>query len=346
MKPSSLARRAQFLSSRWLLRPPRALPRRQPVPEPQRHPFLMISQVQRSGGSMFAQLLDDHPDLLVFPGEIHIAKPKRDWPRLSPGHPPSVCFRKLVDHRCIEYAREGFYKTIRGRQRMNFAYDVALHQDLFCALFRARRPATPRDILDLFFTSFFASWDRGGNDPAAPSPVRYYAGFAAGMAANGEAVDRYFRDYPDGHLVSIVRDPRNWLPSAVNKPKSWRKFSDSEKALGVWRRSTEAMRRNAERYPGKVTLIDFEHLIADTGSVMERFCRRLDLPYDPALLTPTFNGRPLESNSTFGSVKGYVDDSVLERDMATAPGLDACVALYEDLRRSTLLADESPGQAA
>ena len=345
MKARTLARRAQFFSSRWLIAPPRAVSQHQ-APPPRRHPFLMISQVQRSGGSMFAQLLDNHPEFLVFPGEIHVAKPKSDWPRVDPARHPSITFRKLVDHRCIEYARKGFYKTIRGTQRQDFPYDVAAHHDLFCALFRERRPETARDVLDLFFTSFFAAWDRGDNDPLAPQPVSYYAGFAAVMAANGDAVDRFFRDYPDGHLVSIIRNPRNWLPSAVNKPKSRSQFNGTEKALGVWRRSAEGMRRNAERYPGKVTLLEFERLISDTETVMRRFARRLGLDYDPTLAIPTFNGEPLESNSTFTTVKGFVDDSVLKRDAGEAPGMAPCVALYEDLRSRTLLEEPESSCAA
>ena len=39
-------------------------------------PLLMVSQIQRSGGSLMAQLFDGHPQLYAHPFEIQIGYPK------------------------------------------------------------------------------------------------------------------------------------------------------------------------------------------------------------------------------------------------------------------------------
>jgi hypothetical protein len=43
---------------------------------PVREPLVLITQIQRSGGTLFAQLLDGHSKLHVHPSELHIGKPK------------------------------------------------------------------------------------------------------------------------------------------------------------------------------------------------------------------------------------------------------------------------------
>lgn len=296
----------------------------------------MIAEVQRSGGTLFSQLLDGHSKLRVFPGEMHIAKPKNSWPDIAPQQHPSLTFRRLVDHRCIEYARIGYKKSFRSTRREPFDYDVNMHHSEFCAMFCEFAPESPREVLDLFFTSFFATWRRRACVPSSQGLPAYYCGFAAGFAANTDAVLRYFEDYPDGHLVSLLRNPDNWLPSALKKETSHRKFRDVQNALGVWRKSTDAMERNLDLYPGRVTVIDFSSLILNTRSVMEEFSTRLGIEFEDVLLNPSFEGLPIESNSSFQTTKGSIDPSVLLRSAGQVDGMDSCLETYHRLLKRSI----------
>ena len=48
---------------------------------PVESPLVLISQTQRSGGTLMTTLLDGHPELHVHPYELHIGHPtKGDWP--------------------------------------------------------------------------------------------------------------------------------------------------------------------------------------------------------------------------------------------------------------------------
>lgn len=331
IKIRPLFRRLENFSSRWLLAPPKSLPTSAEKFCSIRRPLLMVAQVQRSGGTLFSQLLDGHSELWVFPGEMHIAKPKSSWPTVRPEQYPSITFRKLVDHRCIEYARVGYSKTLRGSAKESFNYDVNLHHSQFCAMFRELPPKSSREILDMFFTSFFATWRRRASNRTDEREPTYYCGFAAGFEADENAVMRYFRDYPDGHLVSLLRSPDNWLPSALKKETSRRKFQDVRKALGKWRKSADAIERNLNLYPGRVTVIDFRSLILNTRDVMEEFCTRLGLKFEEAVLSPSFDGLPIESNSSFQAVKGSIDTSVLLRSADQVDGLDDCMDIYSSL---------------
>ena len=76
-----------------------------------------------------------------------------------------------------------------------------------------------------------------------------------------ERVERYFAAYPDGLLVSVVRDPRGWYASARGHRKY---YADLEEAIGLWRASTEAAIEAAARWPDRVAVLSYEELLEDT----------------------------------------------------------------------------------
>ena len=47
-------------------------------------PLALISQIQRSGGSMLSQLFDGHPEVHAHPHELKIGYPKKfNWPEIN-----------------------------------------------------------------------------------------------------------------------------------------------------------------------------------------------------------------------------------------------------------------------
>ena len=198
MKPAQqfqIARR-KFgrMRDRWLLPPPRNPHLIETVGAAiHDSPLLLISQIQRSGGTLLSQLFDGHPGLKVFPGELHLAKPKYRWPRLLLWLPPEFTFRKLVDHRCIEYARKGYKKSKLATERIPFDYDVGLHCAAFCAAFRRLRPSTSRQVFDIYFSTFFAAWL---NCRAGSGRPDFFCAFAADFAVRPRSVRRRASDRP------------------------------------------------------------------------------------------------------------------------------------------------------
>lgn len=336
MKLKTAPHRLRRFASRWLLPPPKPLPNGFQKPALIRRPLVFISQVQRSGGTMLGQLLDGHPQLMAIPAEIHIGKPKSKWPVVQPTQNPSIIFRKLVDPKWIETARLGFSKSDLNPEKLPFRYDVVLHHSIFCSMFKDHRPGSQREVLDLLFISFFEAWDREkAYLPDNREPL-YFCAFAARMASDEGSVTRYFSDYPDGHLISLIRNPKNWLPSELKRRKARGRSTDMDLTLAPWQRSAEAMLRNMNNFPGRVTIIDFASLIRQTGDVMERLSERLGINFEPSLLTPTFDGKPLASNSSFRAVKGFVDTSVLLRNEGDdMPGMGRYMELYEQVQAAS-----------
>lgn len=284
-------------------------------------PLIMVSQIQRSGGTLMSQLLDGHPELRVFPGELHLAKPKDSWPRLRMWLPPAILFRQLVDHRCIEYARIGYQKAILSDEKLPFDYDVGLHCAAFCKAMERTKPTTQRQVFDIYFSTFFGAWLNHRNH----GRPKFFCAFAADFAIPQATVAAFFADYPDGKLVSVLRDPASWTASALNKTTSKRKFATAARAIAYWRRSAQALIRNKMARPDTVLIITFSDLIGRTSDTIRTVAGFLGIGFTDSLLVPTFNSEPVQSNSSFSAVKGFVDKSVLDRPpgITSDPGDEA-----------------------
>ena len=56
-------------------------------------PLVLISQIQRSGGTLLSQLFDGHPEIHAHPSELMIGYPtKNNWPKLDLNDKPEQWF--------------------------------------------------------------------------------------------------------------------------------------------------------------------------------------------------------------------------------------------------------------
>ena len=112
-----------------------------------------------------------------------------------------------------------------------------------------------------------------------------------------ENMDIFFEVYPEGRLISLIRDPKNWFPSALRHgPKL---YGDLRPALSQWQESAQAMLRNKKRYSGRICLFTFEDLVTKTEAVMRYLAEFLDVEFKDILLLPTFNKSPIKAHTSF-----------------------------------------------
>jgi hypothetical protein len=111
-----------------------------------------------------------------------------------------------------------------------------------------------------------------------------------------ENVDRFFSVYPDGTLISIIRDPRAWYLSASKHMPHV--YADVEPALQLWRESTQAALEAADRFGDRVLLLTYENLVRETDTTMRRVAERVGIQVRPQLVVPTFNGLQIRANSS------------------------------------------------
>jgi hypothetical protein len=167
---------------------------------------------------------------------------------------------------------------------------------------------TLRDVFDGYMTSYFGAWLNNQN---SLGQKRFITAFTARLAMTKDNMESFFEIYPDGRLFSIIRDPKNWYPSAIrHRPRVCR---DIREGVDLWKKGAQAMLWNKERYGDRVCLLTFEDLISKTELVMRYLAEFLEIRFDDILLMPTFNRYSIRANTSFEAEKNGILDSTLNR---------------------------------
>lgn len=280
-------------------------------------PLFLVSEIQRSGGSMMAQLFDGHPQAFAHPFEIQIGHPKKwHWPRFDLEDPPERWFDLLFEEPLRRFVATGYGKGMSNAHaiadRRPFHFDIDRQRRVFVERMSGVPATTHRAILDAYFSSFFIAW----NDWAPTGRERCVTGFTPVLIAVQKSVEGFFADYPDGKLLTIVRDPRSWWISACNHNARYR---DREWAIALWRTSAEASLRLSAERPDKVLPLTYERLVRDPEGTMRRVASFLGIEFDPILTVPTYLGQPVRPNSSFTVASFGIGAHGLDRSAALAP---------------------------
>ena len=157
-------------------------------------------------------------------------------------------------------------------------------------------------------TSLFNAWL--DNQNLYTGPKRWVVAFSP-RRAWGDGLDRYFQIYPEGRLISILRDPWSWFTSAQGRdPKA-----DPDILLEAWKRSAGEMLRASREHGDQFHVVRFDELVLDTRRAMQGLSKFLGIDYSPKLASPTFNGFPVGANSSFDTKEvGVVKDPVQRHD--------------------------------
>jgi len=275
-------------------------PRRENV-VPVDQPLVLISQAQRSGGTLLTRLFDGHPQCHAHPHELHIGDRRPHvWPSLALDEDPEAWFAKMEEERLglmFEKGRRVIPLKSPGKRpeasHYPFLLPPAFQRQIFLQEIERRSPITSeRQILDAYMTSLFNAWL--DNQNLRGPEKRWVAAFSP-RRAWGEGREKLFELYPDGRLISILRDPLSWFTSAQGRDPE----ADPEALLGLWKRSAQEMIEAKDRYGDRVFILRFDELVRQTDKTMRALARFLGIDYDPVLATPTFNGYPVGANSSY-----------------------------------------------
>jgi len=283
-------------------------------------PLALISQIQRSGGSLLGQLFDGHPEIHAHPSELMFGYPKKHiWPRIDLNDNPEHWFEVLFEDMVIEHMREGYKKGKKHNRTFPFIFVPSLQRKIFLNYLNSVQSITLRDVLDSYMTSYFGAWLNNQN---YNGQKKFVTAFAPRLSMIKENMEFFFDVYPDGRLISLVRDPKNWYPSALRHgPK---KYGDIRRALSQWEESAQAMLWNKKRYGDRVCLVKFEDLVSKTRAVISYLAELLGIEFDDILLIPTFNKFPIKANTSFELEHHGILNSTLSRYKSlTAQELDS-----------------------
>jgi len=272
-------------------------------------PLVLISQIQRSGGTLLSQLFDGHPELHAHPHELKIGYPtKYTWPRLDLEDDPNHWLEILFEYSVLSHFKKGYKKEKKRDDAFLFLFLPSVQREIFLDYVGSIDSLKLRDVFNGYMTSYFGAWLNNQN---SYGPKKYITAFTARLAMRNENMQSFFEIYPDGRLISIIRDPKNWYPSAIrHKPKICRDIRDG---VDLWKKSAQAMLWNKEKYGNRVCILTFEDLITKTKSVMRYLADFLEIKFENILLIPTFNKYPIRANTSFEADKNGIINSTLQR---------------------------------
>jgi hypothetical protein len=96
-------------------------------------------------------------------------------------------------------------------------------------------------------------------------------------------LDVVMRLFPDAQIVHVVRDPRDCAASLSEMPWWKRPIYHS---LSAWAQAVDYTDEAMRKWPGAVTRIRYERLVADPEAELLALCVALDEEYDPAMAEP------------------------------------------------------------
>ena len=274
-------------------------------------PLVLISQIQRSGGTLLSQLFDGHPEIHAHPSELMIGYPSKEvWPKLDLNDTPERWFDILFEDKVIEHFKEGYKKGKKPKQSFPFIFLPSLQKIIFLKYMESIDSIKLVDIFDGYMTSYFSAWLNNQNNAGQK---KFVTAFTPRLMMKEENAVSFFEVYPKGRIISVIRDPKNWYPSASrHNPKS-KKYRDIKGALQQWTESAQSMLRNKERWKDKVVIVKFEDLVTKTKSVMRYLAGFLEIQFDDILVLPTFNKYPINANTSFDSEKAAILTATLSR---------------------------------
>lgn len=285
-------------------------------------PLVLIAQIQHSGGDLLSQLLDGHPEVWAFPDQLKWAGSDRRylWPRVGPRTDGPLRVARALVAANLEDAKVFNVFGYQGgdwgddSQRLPFHWSEWAYIEAFLDAWAAKPPRSRRECLDIFMSAYFSAfldWRGSRQDKKLVAAFTPRVSFTRSDRENAA----FFKDYPDGWMISMCRHPVDWYASASRRDDS---YGDPGPAMALWRDSAEASLRLKARHPEQVILVSFEALVRDPRGAMTAIAQRLGLTWHQALEVPTFNGMPVTSNAQFESVVGIDPTSIARRDAVEA----------------------------
>jgi hypothetical protein len=303
---------------------------------PVTQPLMLCSQVQRSGGTLLTRLFDGHPACFAHPSELRWGRlQKRLWPQcdLSASSRRDEAqdqgawddlLAQLDEGWPKRFAKDGYQKFSKWTEKEHpgelrtypFVFDAALQRRVFSTVLDGQAPRSQRDVLNAYLTSLFNAWLDYQN--LYRTPKRWVTAFQPRVIMDDErSRDGFFEDYPDGLLVTIVREPGAWLSSFSRHVGG----GSAEELLDLWLESAQASLRAHEERPDQVVVLVFEDLVHNTAAVMRALAARMNIPFTDSLLEPTYNSMPVLSDSSHVLATG-IDPAVTGRHHETVSAAD------------------------
>ncbi len=288
--------------------------------------IIMLSAMYENGGNTTHRMLDGHPELHVYPFESQVGTGAGNdflasfvpiryrWPEFTSDTSPEQAYELFWDEELKTLLR------VPGRSKFRDCGLQMDEKDRIAAFIRAcaGRPLNRTTFVHAYFRSTFEAW----KNLRQTGDEQYYVGYNPVQVLD---TDKILADFPDGHVVHVVRNPYSGYADTSKRPfpLGIRRYA------WTWNLAQHMALTYREKYPERFHLVRFEDLVSDAAKTMEVLCARLGIRMSENCLYPSFNGVRLEQVYPWGTIRIPTP----EANLATANELSA--AQKREIRTET-----------
>jgi hypothetical protein len=265
------------------------------------HPLLVISGLQRSGTHLVDNLLKNHHQILSYYDELQIGKPnKYHWPDLKDETNIKKRFAALIPRNLARkyLGLRKYHKSNKAYE--NFVFDFSWFKKIFLQLEEKNEKFNQRNTLDNFFTAYFNAY-LNCNHSNFYDKYKYITAPVPGITIIKKSIEGFIRDYPDGKIFIMIREPIIWWNSARKHTKNLKNngLERYEKTLSntIWAR---------DKYNNSVFAVNFDQLIKNTEESINSLLKHAGLEFNEIATYPSRFPAYAIDNSTFGHKKTRV----------------------------------------
>lgn len=265
-------------------------------------PLILIAQPPRSGGTLVRNLFDNHENCCTFPHELSLVRQPNIWVR-SLTH-TTKSFKLLRDDWVVQWNVRGVDKNPDNL----FMFSRKLQKKLFLE----SSGQNNKEIIGDYLKSFFQSWLNYSNNQTS---AQYFVAFSPIPLKSINEIDGFFKAYPDGYRIQVIRNPLGWwasdgFASGKNSPT---RQDPEEYTRRMWLSAVNVGLEANKKFPGRYILLDYDQLITEPEESLKSLCKSLKLNFSIELLCPSLNGVPRRSQSSYGNPVLNFDKSALDR---------------------------------
>ena len=242
---------------------------------------IFICGAMKSGTTLLTQLLDNHPDLFVLPGDSHYVN-KLNWLKNSN-------FESIMNswlHRMINPT---------GKEPFWFLGPEIKEIEVFSKyLFYCLKNYRHQDHFLSIVTAIFAAIHVNSDNK------KYVKHWVEKTPGNEFKVSLLNKRYPKSKFIHIIRNPLENIVSLEKLTKLRKRNTTMIEHSISMKNGFKVAKKNLTKFGKKrYHIIRYEDLVSNPKEVLTNLCRFLEINFHDALLIPTENGSPAMSNSMF-----------------------------------------------